>query len=64
SVRFAKKTALQIVSNQLANQRDTISGVDINAEAAKMLLFEQMFQAMAKVLSVQNEALQSLMAIV
>ncbi len=64
SVRYAKQTALQIVSNQLANQRDTISGVDINAEVAKMLLFEQMFQAMAKVLSVQNEALQSLMAIV
>ncbi|MHC4293321.1 MAG: flagellar hook-associated protein FlgK, partial [Planctomycetota bacterium] len=40
----------QILMKDFMNQRDVVSGVDINDEAARMLVFEQMFQAMAKYL--------------
>jgi flagellar hook-associated protein 1 FlgK len=49
---------------QLANQQSQISGVDINDEAAKMLIFEQMFQAMAKYLNMVQSSIATLMEIV
>ena len=36
------------IMRNLLQQRDQISGVDINEQAAKMMIFERMFQAMAK----------------
>jgi len=59
--RDARKTAVTNVAHQLTSQRDELSGVNVNEEAAKMVLFQQMFQACAKILSVQNQVLQSLM---
>jgi flagellar hook-associated protein FlgK len=61
AIREARKASLEDILQQLANQRDDISGVNINEEAARMIVFEQMFQAMAKVVSTQQTALQSLM---
>ncbi|MFW5839478.1 MAG: flagellar basal body rod C-terminal domain-containing protein [Planctomycetota bacterium] len=46
------------------NHRDAISGVDTNEEAAKMLMYEQMFQAVSKFITTQNRALQDLMEII
>ncbi len=60
SIRQAKVDSLANVMQQLENQREEISGVDLNEEAAKLLLFEKMFQGLAKYLGVQNEALQTL----
>jgi flagellar hook-associated protein FlgK len=47
----------------LANQESEISGVDINDEAARMLVFEQMFNAMAKYLSTVQLLIQTIMEI-
>jgi flagellar hook-associated protein 1 FlgK len=63
-IRQARRDALVNVLHELENQRDAISGVDINEEAANLLLFEKMFEAMAKVLSTQQNAMQTLMDIV
>lgn len=63
AIRQARKDALVNVLQQLENQRDAISGVDINEEATNLLLFERMFQAMAKVLGTQQNAMQALMDI-
>ena len=60
SIRQAKVDSLGNVMQQLENQREEISGVDLNEEAARLLLFEKMFQGLAKYLGVQNEALQTL----
>jgi flagellar hook-associated protein FlgK len=49
---------------QLANQQSQISGVDINDEAAKMLIFEQMFQAMAKYLNTVQSSIATVMEII
>jgi len=48
----------------LADQRSDISGVNINDEATKLLIFEQMFQAMAKYLSTVQSSLATIMEIV
>jgi flagellar hook-associated protein FlgK len=60
AVRQARRDALQQAANQLAAQRDDTSGVDINQEAASLLVFEQMYHAVAKYLSVVNQANQYL----
>ena len=57
----ARESALQNAMQQLQRQRDDLSGVDINEEAAKMLIFEQMFQAMAKFIGAQERAMDALM---
>lgn len=52
------------VLRNLSNQRDATSGVDINEEATKMLVFERMFQAMAKYINVISDTLDSLITII
>ncbi len=56
----ARYDSLEAVRKQLMSQRDDIGGVDINDEAAKMLVFERMFQAAAKWISAQDQAMQTL----
>jgi len=54
----------QTLMLNLMNQRDQISGVDINDEAARMMIFEQMFQAMSKYLDVVQTSLFTLMDVI
>jgi len=56
-------SATAMVQN-LTNQQSDISGVDINDQAAQMLVYQQMFQAMAKYLNTVQSSLTSLMEIV
>jgi len=49
------------VLQQLDNQRDAISGVDINEQAAQLMIFQRLFQACAKVLNAQDKSLDYLM---
>jgi flagellar hook-associated protein 1 FlgK len=48
----------------LTKQRDETSGVDMNDEAAKMLLFERMFQAMAKYINTISRSLDTLIELI
>jgi len=57
----SRTSALRDALRQLHTQRDDLSGVDVNEEAAKMLVFEQMFQAMAKFIATQEETMAALM---
>jgi flagellar hook-associated protein 1 FlgK len=52
---------IEIMLQNLANQQTEISGVNINDEAAQMLVFEQMYQAMAKYMNAVQTAISSLM---
>lgn len=52
-----------IVQNLIAQQSE-LSGVDINDEAARMLIFEQMFQAMSKYLNTIQNTMESIMDII
>ncbi len=60
-VRESRQLALEATVLELQNQRDGASGVDPNTEAAKLLIYERMFQAMSKFITVQDESLQNLL---
>lgn len=52
------------VWRSLTKQRDETSGVDLNNEAAKMLMFERMFQAMAKYINVISRSLDTIIELI
>ncbi len=52
------------ILRSLNQRRDEISGVDMNNEASKMLLFERMFQGMAKYINVVTRTIDTVMTIV
>jgi flagellar hook-associated protein 1 FlgK len=64
AIKQMRQGNIEVTIQNLTNQRDTISGVNINDEAAQMLVFEQMFQAMAKYMNAVHSSLSSLMEIV
>ena len=51
SLAQSRQDNVEVMLQDLLNRQATVSGVDINDEAAKMLMFQQMFGAMAKYLS-------------
>ena len=59
-----KQTQQENAESMLQNlemRRNEISGVDINDEAAQLLVFENMFQAVAKYLNTLQTAMATLM---
>ena len=46
--------------HQLENQQSGISGVDVNREAADLLVYQRMFQSVAKYLGAVDQTLQYL----
>ncbi|MHC4644163.1 MAG: flagellar hook-associated protein FlgK [Planctomycetota bacterium] len=63
SIKQMNKENLEVIIQNLSSQRDDLSGVNINDEAAQMLVFEQMFQAMAKYLNMVHSSLMTVMEI-
>jgi flagellar hook-associated protein 1 FlgK len=61
SIQQIRQDSIEAVVQNLANQESEISGVDINDEAAQMLVFEQMFNAMAKYLNAVQTSLSIIM---
>jgi flagellar hook-associated protein FlgK len=55
-----QESSSQIIK-QLENQRDNVSGVDVNEEAAKLMMLERFFQACSKVISSQDQTIKYLM---
>ena len=52
------------LSASLRQQRDSVSGVDLNEELANMLTYQRMFQAASRFLKAADENLQELMTLV
>ena len=63
SFKQTYKVNVEVLVQNLANQQNEISGVNINDEAARMLIFEQMFKAMAKYISTLQSSLSTIMEI-
>jgi flagellar hook-associated protein 1 FlgK len=61
ALKRSQKDNTEAMIQSLQNQQSQISGVNINDEAAQLLLFEQMFQAAAKYLSSLQTAIDTLM---
>jgi len=64
TVRQMQQDNIEVVVQNLTNQQSEISGVDINDEAARLLIFEQMFQAMAKYINTINSTVSSIMELI
>ncbi len=64
SIKQMSQNSIESLVQSLTNQQSEISGVDINDEAAQMIVFERMFQAMAKYLGTVEQTLSSLMELV
>jgi flagellar hook-associated protein 1 FlgK len=64
SNKKTREDNIEIIVQDLTSQQSEISGVNINDEAARLLLFEQMFKAMAKYLNTLQSSLSSLMEII
>lgn len=58
--RTRKESSEQVIL-QLENQRDVISGVDVNEQAANLLILERLFQACSKVINAQDQTLEYLL---
>ncbi len=52
------------VWRNLRDQRDAVSGVDLNEEATRMLVYERMFQSMAKFLNMVSRTQDTLMTMI
>jgi flagellar hook-associated protein FlgK len=63
AVKQMRQENVETMIQNLANRQSDISGVNINDEAAQMLIFEQMFQAMAKFLSTVQSSILTLIEI-
>ncbi len=61
SLNLSRQDNIEMMVQSLANQQSEVSGVDINEQAAQLLIFEQMFQAVAKYMSTYNSAMMTLM---
>jgi flagellar hook-associated protein FlgK len=64
ALKQARQENVEAMRQNLQQQRDDLSAVDINDEAAQMLLLQQMFQAAAKYLSSLQTAITTLMDLV
>jgi flagellar hook-associated protein 1 FlgK len=64
SVKEMQEDNIEIILQNLIEQQSEVSGVNINDEAAQMLVFEQMFQAMAKYMNSVQTLMSSLMEVV
>jgi flagellar hook-associated protein FlgK len=64
SIKQMEHDNVEIMVQDLINKRSEMSGVNINEEAAQMVIFEQMFQAMAKYLATVQTSLASIMQII
>ena len=56
--------ATQALQQQLQNQRDSFSGVNLNEELTNLLRYQRAFQASAEAINVGNQVLDELMQVV
>jgi len=58
------RTAQQALLNHVTDQRDSISGVNLDEEAANLQRFQQAYQAAAQMITAANTTFQTLLAAV
>ena len=63
SIRQMNTESMEVIVADLINRQSEISGVNINDEAVQLILFEQMFAAIAKYINTVQSALSTIMEI-
>ncbi len=64
SLKQMREDNLEVMVQNLLNQQSEVSGVDLNEEAAQMLVYERMFQAMAKYMNIVQRTMASFLEII
>jgi flagellar hook-associated protein 1 FlgK len=64
SIKQARQDNIEVITQNLTTQQQQISGVDINEEATQLLVFEQMFKAMARYLNAVESSMASILELV
>jgi flagellar hook-associated protein FlgK len=64
ALKQSQRDNVEAMIQNLETQQSDLSGVDINDEAAQILVYEQMFQAMAKYLNTLQGTMMTLMEVV
>ncbi len=64
SIKEMQHENISSITQNLANQQAEISGVDINEQATQMIVYEQMFQGMAKYIETIQNVLSTLMELI
>ena len=64
SLKQMRQDNIEAVVQNLSDHQSDMSGVDINEEAAQLLVFEQMFQSIAKYLSTVRGTMAQVMEII
>ena len=64
SLKDMEHSNLTGLLQNLANQQDSVSGVNINDEAAQMLVFQRMFQAVGKYMQTVKSSMDTVMQLI
>jgi flagellar hook-associated protein 1 len=64
STKQMQQKNVEAMVKSLSDQQSALSGVDINDEAAQMLVFQQMFQVMAKYMNTVQVTINSIMQLI
>jgi len=64
SVKQMRQDNIEIIALNLTNQQSEVSGVDINDEASKLLVFEQIFRAIAKYMNTINSSISTVIELI
>jgi len=57
------QSSLQVVHDQAVSNRDRVSGVSLDEEAASLIRFQQAYQASAKALQVASQLFDTMLQI-
>lgn len=57
------KTSQEMITQQLKNQRDAITGVSLDEEMTKLIQYEQAYQAAAKIITTVDEMLETVLSL-
>jgi flagellar hook-associated protein 1 len=60
----AEQSAVQLVQQQLQNQRGAVSGVSLDEEAVNLIRFQSAYAASANIVSVVNELLATTLGMI
>ena len=63
-IKQMREDNIEVIVQNLVNKQGDISGVDINEEAAQLLIFEQMFQAMARYINAIQTTMASIIELI
>ncbi len=60
---FTEASSERLVLEQVSNRRENVRGVSINEEASDLILFQRAYQAAARLVSIVDEMMESILSI-